>query len=308
MSSNPSTLDQKKTVQQGEESSGTSPNNIKKPDAAGFGKQFIVTALQVLFYVGLIGSVGAYTVKTAVASSSGNHGCTAELFSNVRAKLANCSYGTGPTAPFASVAKTSAIAMYFRESFKNVFASNTSFIDTFSHLLGGLPNWAILLVYSAASIPFFIVLWMYNWLSNLFFALYNIKLLFLQKESCEPTLLNKKTNCDKSAWQDPKDISWLSLRWIPVFFYLCFLGLTSFFGAIYTTFTSLFSPLTLKFILNTNPKYGFSDFVQDMVVTNKPLWFIFFSLILLTSANTYLGGTYAAAAVVAILVAYFKIV
>ena len=140
MSSNPSTLDQKKTVQQGEESSGTSPNNIKKPDAAGFGKQFIVTALQVLFYVGLIGSVGAYTVKTAVASSSDNHGCTAELFSNVRAKLANCSYGTGPTAPFASVAKTSAIAMYFRESFKNVFASNTSFIDTFSHLLGGLSS------------------------------------------------------------------------------------------------------------------------------------------------------------------------
>jgi hypothetical protein len=303
------TLDQKKTVQQGEESIGTSPNNIKKPDAAGFGKQFIVTVIQMLFYVGIIGSVGAYTVKTAAASNAGS-GCMAELFSNVRAKLAGCPNpaASGPTAPFASAAKTSAIAVYFRESFKNVFASNTSFIDTFSHLLGGLPNWAILLVYSAASIPFFLVLWMYNWLTNLFFALYNIKLLFLQKDSCEQSLFSRNKGCDKSAWQNTKDISLLSFRWIPVFFYLCFLGLTTFFGAIYTTFASLFSPLTLKFILNTNPKYGFADFLQDMVVTNKPLWFILFSLILLTSANTYLGGTYTAAAAVAVLVAWFKIV
>ncbi len=307
MSSNPSTLDQKKTVQQGEESSGTSPNNIKKPDATGFGKQFIVTALQVLFYVGLIGSMGAYTVKTAAATAT-NAGCNAELFSNVKAKLANCSYGTSPAAPFATAAKTSAIAEYFRELFKNVFAANTSFIDSFSNVLGGLPNWAILLVYSAASIPFFLVLWMYNWLTNIFFALYNIKLLFLQKDSCEQSLFSRNKGCDKSAWQNTKDISWLSLRWIPVFFYLCFLGLTSFFGSMYTTFASLFSPLTLKFILQQNPKYGFSDFLQDMVVTNKPLWFILFSLILLTSANTYLGGTYTAAAAVAILVAYFKIV
>jgi len=302
MSSEPSTLDQKKTVQQGEESSGTSPNNIKKPDAAGFGKQFIVTALQMLFYVGIIGSVGAYTVKTAVAS---NHdGCTAELFSNVRAKLATCPY-YGHVPPFASSAKTSVIAMYFRESFINIFAANTSFIDTFSNLLGGLPNWAILLVYSAVNIPFFLVLWIYNWITNIFFALYNIKLLFSQKVACDQS---RNKGCDNNAWQNTKDISWWSLRWIPVFFYMWFLGLTSFFGSIYTTFASLFSPLTLKFILQQNPKYGFSDFLQDMVVTNKPLWFILFSLILITTTNTYLGGTYTAAAAVAILVAYFKIV
>ena len=303
MSSEPNTLDQKKTVQQGKENSGTSPNNIKKPDAAGFGKQFIITALQVLFYVGLIGSVGAYTVKTAVANRPGSS-CVAELFSQVKGKLVGCPLGTGPVPPFASVAKTSAIAVYFRELFKNVFAANTSFVDTFSNVLSGLPNWAILLVYSAASIPFFLVLWLYNWLTNIFFALYNIKLLFLQKDACEQSLFSRNKGCDKSAWQNTKDISWLSLRWIPVFFYLCFLGLTSFFGSIYTTFASLFSPLTLKFILQTTPKYGFADFLQEMVVTNKPLWFILFSLILLTSANTYLGGTYTAAAAVAIIMTY----
>jgi hypothetical protein len=54
-------------------------------------------------------------------------------------------------------------------------------------------------------------------------------------------------------------------------------------------------------------KYGFSDFLQDMIVTNKPLWFILFSLVLLSTTNTYLGNTYSAAAIFAMIVMYFKV-
>ena len=309
MSAEPSTLDQKKTVQDGEEASGSSPNNIKKPDATGFMTNFSITTLQTMFYVGIIGTMGAYTVKTAVAKLSRN--CGVELFSLANgaaasAVLNDCKNNLGPKPPFLNAAKTSVIAHYYSKVFADVFSGNTSFIDTFSNIMGNLPNWATMLIASALSIPFFIVLWLYNWLSNIYFAVQQLPLLFSEKANCkpDPTLLSSgvKRGCDANAWTKGSFFSW---KIIPVGFYLMFIGLTTFFSSLYTTFTSLFTPLTLKFMLNSK-KYGFSDFIQDMMTTNRPMWLILFSLILLSSTNAYLGGVYTGAALIAILVAYMK--
>jgi len=212
----------------------------------------------------------------------------------------------GPKTPFHDSAKSSVIAHYYSKVFADVFSANTSFIDMFSNLMAGLPNWAIMLIYSAVSIPFFILLWLYNWLSNIFFAVQQLPLLFSEKADCKPnpTLLTSgvKRGCDANAWTKGSLFSW---KIIPVGFYLMFIGLTTFFSSLYTTFTSLFTPLTLKFILNSK-KYEFSDFIQDMMTTNRPLWLILFSLILLSSTNAYLGNAYTGAAFVAIIVAYIK--
>lgn len=303
-----STVEQKKNQKEGEEKSGTSPNNIKKPDFYGFGSSFLANTLQLLFYVALIGSIGTYTAKTAVANNSSD--CIAELVDTLKGTLLGCrrDTGIGPAPPFLDASKTSVVAKYFRQVFTDAFSTNTSFITTYSNVLNSLPNWAILLAYSIVSIPLFLVLWIFNWITNIIFALTNLKLLFIQKEDCEPTLFGgSQKNCDANAWQKEKDISWFSLRWIPVFFYLMIIGLTTFFSSLYTTFASLFSPLMMKFVLTDKSKYGFSDFLQDMIVTNKPLWFILFSLVLLSTTNTYLGNTYSAAAIFAMIVMYFKV-
>ena len=311
---NASTIDQKKNQQEGEENSGTSPNNIKKPDTYGFFLNFGIS-LRILFYVGIIGSMGAYTVKTVLANNAKN--CVTELFSlggeypkQIFGNLNGCKIAA--TTPLAESAKTSVIAYYFSHVFSSAISWNTTFIEKISHLLGALPNWAILVLYSIVSIPFFIVFWLFNWVTNLVFALTNLSYLFSEKQ--KTNCLGKKntafssepSNCSDGAWN--KDVSYFSWKIIPVYFYILFTLLTSFFTSFYTTFTSLFSPLMMNFFNMENKKgYGFHNFILDMIVTNKPLWLILFSLILLSNTNAYLGGTYTTMAAIAIVVAGWKL-
>ncbi len=300
------TLDQKKNIHESESNDGTSPNNVPKPDTYGFIQQFSITTIQVLFYVGIIGTMGAYTVKSAAAQSV--QSCSTELFSGTIGILPDCKNmsALGPTPPFLNAAKTSVVARYFSKVFAEVFYANTSFITQFSSWMKNLPNWAILLLYSIISIPFFLILWIYNWITNVFFAIQQLPLLFSEKNNCkaEPTLFTTgvKKNCDSQKWQHGSMLSW---KIIPVCIYLCFIGLTTFFSSLYTTIVSLFSPLMLNFVLNSK-KYGFGNFIPDMITTNRTLWLILFSLTLLSNTNTYLGTNYTAAAFVAILVAYIK--
>jgi len=298
-----STLDQKKNQQQGTENAGTSPNNIKKPDIYGFAYHFFITVVPILFYVGIIGSIGMYTTKTVSGKQAQN--CTAEMYLQTFAQLKKCRQLKHKV--LAESAKTSAIANYFSQVLEGVFSLNTSFIDKYSYALSAtsnifgpnLSNGFGMMLYSILIIPLFIGIWVFNWFANGAFALIRLPTLMYDKISCSN---NKNEQC----WNDNRIHITSYWKIIPIFCYLPFIALTSFFSAFYTTFGSIISPLIERFDLN-GKNYGFKYFLLDMISTNKWLWLIIFAVNLISSSLTYLGDIYAVAAAIALLVAYWKL-
>ena len=300
-SSSSTTMDQKKNKQQGETNSGTSPNNIKKPDTYGFMQHFTITIISLLFYIGIIGSVGLYTAKTVAGKTAGS----VNLYSQVNASL-NGLRQSEHVPILAESAKTSAIANYFSHIFIDVFSWNTSFIEKYSRLLSGLSNWlgnwSVLCLYGLVGIPLFIGMWIFNFITNAVIGVLKTPYLFYEKHKCNTT--NKPAEC---KWSENINVgSWWKI--IPIGIYMCFFGLVvPFFSAFYTTSSSLLSPLMRHFTIQTSNNYGFKHFLMDIIVTNKSLWLIIFSISLLYDTDTYLGGTYTVAAAIATLVAYWKI-
>lgn len=302
MSSSSSSVEQKKNETSDE---GASPSGAKKPDWIGFSKNLGIGFLRLMIYA-FVSIIGLYTIKTVVArtsTSTSSLSCSVNLFgddgsgSGSMLLLPNCKtieFG-GATVPLGKSAQTSAVARYFHKVFRDVFSTNTFIMDSYCGLLGELPNLGALIIYGLLSIPFLIVLWLCNWLTNVGYGLYNLSYLF--SEPCE----NKGSSGCSGGWK--RQTSFLSWKIIPVALYVCFIGITTFFASLYTTVAAILGPLFLKFVQNRS-EYGFGDLLKDVLAQYRVFWTILFGIIMVMSANSYLGGVYTGASVLAVILTF----
>ena len=183
--------------------------------------------------------------------------------------------------------------LFFSSVYENLVAKNFLAINTIFFYLSYIPESIIMLVYGFFGIFLWISLYFFNVCISIFYHIINI-----------PQLFRTVSQENDKNWESTKDISFLRMDKLFIFFFWFFIGLfstfvTPFFFTIYGLAAPLFASYYVK-----NKRYNIFDFIKDTFVYKKVFFFILATLSLCSNGLKYLGKSSIIGIIVAIVFAY----
>jgi len=147
----------------------------------------------------------------------------------------------------------------------------------------------------------------FSFIIFIFYYILNCILCFVfQLKGWTDFFMNKSIKENNVIWSDP--ITYLRpIRWIVFFLYIFFLFIPFLFSIpIIITFYSLFSPLFISSkIEKNNQPLSFFQFFRDVLMFKSQIFIIIIALIMLAQSSTYLGTNGIIGCLVGILIAFF---